>query len=321
VEARLYAEDPDRDFLPSTGRVEIFDLAAEDGVRIDSGVREGDEASPFYDPMLAKVIAHGASRRQALERLSHALAGSLVAGPKTNLGLLRGLVANEAFQSGQYDTGLIETRLDELLERPAGFKDAAVALGVLRLLERDREEIETRRMARSNERFSPWCASDGFQLGPPRSVAVAVTADGQACDIPVVWEAGEPAVIVPEDSGDWPELDARIVESASGVLVVADGWQIAVSRRGHAADEPDADDGDIAVRAPMHGRLVSLRVAEGDVVEKGSKLAVVEAMKMEHMLIAPRAGRIAGIAVAPGAQVAEGQRLLTLRAQSTSPPD
>ncbi len=317
VEARLYAEDPDRGFLPSTGRLEVLELAGGDGIRVDSGVREGDVVTPFYDPMIAKIIAHGASRDEALDRLAQALDESLVAGPRTNLGFLRRLTQDEGFRSGAFDTGLIDARIESLIARPEGAVEAATALGVLRLLER-REESAAAPALRAT---SPWDATDGFQLGPARRMGVRVRVDGVTRSVEVEWDEGEASVVVPEDGPRWAEIDACLIDVPSGVLVVADGRQTHVEPSADAGPDTEALAGDAPVRAPMHGRVVSVDVVDGEAVVKGRKLAVVEAMKMEHALIAPHGGTVGAISVAAGDQVAEGQVMMVVHGAVAADPE
>ena len=311
IEARLYAEDPDNGFLPSTGRLEALYLAEGEGVRIDNGVRRGDAISPYYDPMIAKVIAHGATRQAAIDRLAGVLRDSLVAGPRTNIGFLRRLLGLEEFRAGQFDTGLIDAQLDALTATPAGFRDAAVARGALRLVEREQEAAKAVWRRISNEPASPWNAEDGFQLGPARRRHLDVVVEGQRRSVEIEWRNGHALVLAPEGE-EWPEIDTHVVDIVRGVLVLADGRQLGITLRDFAESEADAALGAAVLRAPMHGRLISLHVAEGEAVEKGRKLAVVEAMKMEHTLVAVREGVIGEVSAAPGDQVAEGQKLMVL---------
>jgi 3-methylcrotonyl-CoA carboxylase alpha subunit len=289
VEARVYAEDPEHDFLPSTGKLWALRLPEEgDGVRVDSGVAEGGAVTPHYDPMIAKVIAHGATRDEALDRLSAALGATIVAGPKSNVRFLRLLADHPEFRAGKLDTGLIEREKAALgaLEQPVDMASAATA--GLRL---------ARRMA-GPETADPWSVADGFALSP-RAASLALLIDGRRIDAPVGPEAA----------------DALVVAADEALLVVRDNRQTRVSHFDPFDVDLDAMDeaGGAAVKSPMHGKLVALMVKPGDAVAKGQKVAVVEAMKMEHALAAPRDGVVAEVVGDVGAQVGEGARVVVLR--------
>ncbi|TCT12744.1 3-methylcrotonyl-CoA carboxylase alpha subunit [Tepidamorphus gemmatus] len=313
VEARLYAEDPQHGFLPSTGTLHALELAGGEGVRIDTGVREGDTVTPFYDPMIAKVIAHGATRDEALDRLSAALAASIVAGPKSNIGFLRRLADDRDFRAGRFDTGMIDRKLDQLIAAAPGARQAAIALGTIRLVEREVERIERDRLLRSDERYSPWSVCDGFQLGTVRAVSTPILVDGVPESVDLEWADGEPAVRMTDPAPDG-EFEVDLVDFEDGVCVLADGIQTTVCFRDPFALDLDTGDGDAVIRAPMHGKVISVHVAAGDRVEKGAKLAVIEAMKMEHTLVAGRDGTVTEVSTAAGEQVGEGQKLITIHA-------
>ena len=315
VEARLYAEDPDNGFLPSTGRLHVLDLAEGPGIRIDTGVREDDAVTPFYDPMIAKVIAHGTTRDDALDRLSASLGDSLIAGPRTNVGFLRKLADDPDFRSNRFDTGLIDRKLDALIAAPPSMRDAAVALGTLRLIERDSERIETERLRRSDDTTSPWSVADGFQLGGARRIAEPLVVDGTPETVDIEWADGAPAVRVSAPDSGEDELEADLVDTPDGVYVLVEGRQFLVAPRDPFSVDLHTPDGDAVIRAPMHGKVVSVHVEAGAEVARGDKLAVIEAMKMEHTLTAGRAGTISEIAAQAGDQVGEGQKLIVIHAE------
>ncbi len=292
VEARVYAEDPERDFLPSTGRLWALRLPSEgDGIRVDSGVAEGGDVTPHYDPMIAKVIAHGATRDEALDRLSAALGATIVAGPKSNVAFLKALANHEDFRAGKLDTGLIERNRAALgaVERPVDAE--AVAQAARRLVA----------SAPAGAAWDPWSIADGFALNP-RPQRIAVLADGVRMEAALGGERD----------------DAFIAETPEGLLVVRDNRQTRVSLFDPFDVDLDAmdDAGGATVKSPMHGRLVALMVKPGDAVARGQKLAVVEAMKMEHALASPRDGMVDQVLAEVGAQVAEGARLVLLREET-----
>ncbi len=315
VEARLYAEDPQHGFLPSTGTLHALELAGGEGVRIDTGVREGDTVTPFYDPMIAKVIAHGATRDEALDRLSEALAASIVAGPKSNIGFLRRLADDRDFRGGSFDTGMIDRKLDSLVAAAPGARQAAIALGAIRLVERQVERIERERLLRADDRHSPWSVGDGFQLGGVRSIGAPLLVDGAPDSVDLEWAGGAPAGRMPDPApADEDGFEADLVDIGEAVCVLADGLQTTVAFRDPFALDLDTPDGDAVIRAPMHGKVISVHVASGDLVAKGDKLAVIEAMKMEHTLVAGRGGTVTEVAAVAGEQVGEGQKLITIHA-------
>ncbi len=309
VEARLYAEEPENGFLPSTGKLYAWRAPEGEAIRVDCGVRAGDDISPFYDPMIAKIIAHGDDRAQALDRLEQALAATLVAGPKTNLAFLRALCRAEKFRGGDFDTGFIENNLAALGAVPQPLDKAAANIGAAHLTTARGQKWRERGLALSslgaNDAFAE---IDHFNLSGRHDVGYRVVAEGEPYEARLVFEAGR-ALPAPMDERPRP---VEIVVTDSGVIVVRDGRQTRVE----PFDPFDVDiehlDASGLVKAPMHGRLVALFVKNGDVVVKGDRLAVVEAMKMEHVLLAPSAGAVAGLALEAGAQVAEGAVLLNV---------
>ncbi len=294
VEARVYAEDPENDFLPSTGKLWALRLPEETGsIRVDSGVGEGGAVTPFYDPMIAKVIAHGATRDEALDRLTAALRQTIVAGPKSNVRFLRLLANHPDFRAGRLDTGLIEREKAALgaVEQPL---DAGAARAAAhRLLTRAKATLGGRPGWQPND---PWSTSDGFGLGVG---AIELTIDGHR------------EAVVPDDGSE----TQQVVDADEAVLVIRDNRQSRVSRFDPFDIDLDAmdDTGGAAVKSPMHGKLVALMVKPGDAVAKGQKLAVVEAMKMEHALASPRDGVVAEVLGEVGAQVGEGARVVVLQ--------
>jgi 3-methylcrotonyl-CoA carboxylase alpha subunit len=305
VEARLYAEDPARGFLPSTGT--LVALSFPDGVRVDTGVEQGSAITPYYDPMIAKLIAHAPTREAALDRLAAALDATIAAGPYTNLGLLAALCRAEEFRAGRFDTGTIERNMAEL--GGAEIDRAAAAFGAARLLTQDITRISARIDRVADAPPSPWDATDGFQLSGTRESAMPILVDGAPVAATVSHGADGPSVAV---DGVAAALDATAIEAADAIYVLRQGRQTVVRRADVGAGDFDHADGEGLIKAPMHGKVLALLVAEGDMVTKGQRLAIIEAMKMEHALTAPRAGRVAEIAVAAGTQVAEGAKVLTI---------
>jgi 3-methylcrotonyl-CoA carboxylase alpha subunit len=309
VEARLYAEDPERGFLPSTGRLYALQLPAGEGIRVDTGVESGAEVTPFYDPMIAKVIAHAPSRDLALDRLATALDRTMTAGPRTNARFLAALCRAPDFRAGRFDTGFIEQHLTELIERPAGTDFGALARGAQALLARSKAPERD-----PDEPPSPWDAADAFQFGGARLVTLPLSADGEPITATVNYGSGAAQVSV---EGTAPAADAVAIEAGEAVLVLRHGRQIRVTLRDLAASEAQ-DGGDGLVRAPMHGRVLGIFVEKGDKVVRGQRLAIIEAMKMEHTMTAPVDGEITEIAATPNAQVVEGATIVRIEPDPSS---
>ncbi len=337
VEARLYAEDPEKGFLPSTGTLHALEFGKAEGVRIDTGVEEGAEVSPYYDPMIAKIIAHGATRDEALDRLGQALAGTVVAGPRTNVRFLKALTEADGFREGDFDTGFIDRNVEALGAVPQPMDAKAAAVGALRLIQGELKRLD---QVRADLRGSPWepASGDGFLLSKSvwrRRWAVVVDGETQTAD--VTWSQSGPAVVfgagapvspaTPMLSGfgqlfdfiyvgdrvSYPD-EVKLVFADDRVFVIRDGRQTEV----RAFDPLDVDldhlDGGGSVKAPMHGKVVQVFVEAGQSVTKGDRIAVIEAMKMEHTLVAPSDGTVTMVAVLAGEQVAEGAPVASIEA-------
>jgi 3-methylcrotonyl-CoA carboxylase alpha subunit len=338
VEARLYAEDPEKGFLPSTGKLHALEFGTADGVRIDTGVEEGAEVSPFYDPMIAKVIAHGATRDEALDRLGEALGKTVVAGPRTNVTFLKALTEAEGFRDGDFDTGFIDRNVEALGAVPQPVDAKAAAAGTLALL---RFRMAPAAFADEGREGDPWAINraDGTLLtnrGWHRRERVLIDGEPEAAELE--WSLDGPAVTIggarlaagagpdrgmgasfdflwfgaPDRFGE----DIRVIESGDRVFVIRNGRQTEV----RAFDPLDVDldhlDGGGSVKAPMHGKVVQVFVEPGQQVEKGDRIAVIEAMKMEHTLVAPTAGTVTMVAVLAGEQVAEGAPVAAIEAEA-----
>ena len=323
IEARIYAENPDKGFLPSTGRLRHLRMPdavqfTNGDIRIDAGVREGDAISPHYDPMIAKLIVRGDDRAQALARMAQALAAVEVVGPSTNVAFLGRLIASAPFASADLDTGLIERHHDTLFPSPAEPTMAVLALAVARLA------------MPASVANDPWAMPSGWRLNGSLTRALRFTlpaATDTALNItltyrPEGWQlrrGDESAVmtgIAVEGDAVTLALDGRRVCGN----VVRDGELLHVFHAGaHGqlawsdpiahAGEHEAEGGRLT--APMPGKIVQLLVEAGAAVEKGAPLLIMEAMKMEHTISAPAHGRVAELLYAVGDQVAEGAQLLS----------
>ncbi len=321
-EARLYAENPARDFLPATGRLTVFDLPGE--ARIDSGVRAGDIITPYYDPMIAKVITHGRDRKEALARLEAALAACRVGGLTTNAGFLARLCRLPAFAAGDVDTGLIGRAGEGLLADPDASEEvfALAALSALGFLDAPADA-------------DPWGHVRGFRLwgNAAQTVfldhggaehALRVTAlgkdrfridhDGMATDIRV--QSADGRAVQAEFDGHL--LPATIHREGADIAVFFAGHGHAFAVTQEAGHQGEAAAGGDRLLAPMPGLVRIVSVAPGARVARGDALVTMEAMKMELVLAAPRDGVVAAVPVAAGEQVAEGALLLALEPEETA---
>ena len=309
VEARLYAEDPERGFLPSTGRLIALKFPQGEGLRVDTGVEEGSEVTPFYDPMIAKLIAHSSSRHEALDRLAGALDNTIVVGPRSNAGFLAALCRAAEFRKGDFDTGFIDRNLAALGAVPQGLDRAAAALGTQKLVERESARIAAVFEREPDAPASPWDSGDAFQLSGARHLALPILAEAESIVAQVAYGPGGALVAI---DGIAPASDAAAVDAGDAVYVLRHGRQTKVSLRDLSLDEAGDDAAGGLVRAPMHGKVLALLVEQGARVRRGQRLAIIEAMKMEHTLTAPIDGTVAEIAVAADAQVAEGAKVMVI---------
>jgi 3-methylcrotonyl-CoA carboxylase alpha subunit len=316
VEARLYAEDPARGFLPSTGRLLALQFPQSEGLRIDTGVEADSEVTPFYDPMIAKLIAHGKNRNEALDRLALALDKTIVVGPRSNAGFLAALCRAAEFRQGNFDTGFIDRHLAELGAVPQGLDRAAVAAGAQKLVERERARIDTAFEREPDAPASPWDAGDAFQLAGARRLALLLLAEGESVVADVRYGANGPVVAI---DGVAPATDALAIAVGEAVYVLRHGRQTKVALRDLSLDEAGDQGAGGLVRAPMHGKVLGVFVKPGEQVTRGQRLASIEAMKMEHTLHSPVDGTVTEIAVAQDAQVVEGAKVMVIEAAEIAP--
>jgi 3-methylcrotonyl-CoA carboxylase alpha subunit len=312
IEARLCTEDPARAFLPSTGPIAAFQTPAIEGLRVDAGVATGSVVPPFYDSLIAKLIAFGSDREGAVARLAEALKHTLVAGPKVNTHFLHALIVHPRFKSAALDTGLIGRELASLVAS-SPMPAAAIGLGVTHMLLNAHDQAEELRRMTSREGYSPWSAQDGFQLGPTRQQTVSVCVDGAPTRFEVEWRAGGPRVL----DGDQAERAAvlagtHVVGDGNPIYVLNGMRQVTLGWPSFDTAAPEGAGDASTIRAPIIGRVAKLFVREGDAVARGDRIAVVEAMKMEHVLHAERAGRVARLAVKEGQQVTLAAVIATL---------
>jgi 3-methylcrotonyl-CoA carboxylase alpha subunit len=321
IEVRLYAEDPARNFLPSVGTLQHLKLPQ--GIRIDSGVREGDTITPDYDPMIAKLIAHGPDRRTALARLAAALAQTAIVGVHTNLPLLRAIATHPGFTAAQFDTGFI-ARHPELLAGTATTPDLAIAAAALTLLH-DRAQAAIV----PTDPHSPWSAQDSWRPNLPgrqtirlrhHDLEITIAAWPEADAWRLEWNgttrtaratAHDGALLLRLDDAA-ARLSAIPQPGTARIVIVMDGANHTLEEIDPHAPPEAATAGAGRVMAPIPGRVASLRVKPGDTVARGQVLLVLEAMKMELPLTAAADGTIATLRCAEGEMVAEGVELVTM---------
>jgi acetyl/propionyl-CoA carboxylase alpha subunit len=286
VEARLYAESPASGFLPSTGVLQHFALPPT--VRADAGVEEGGEVTPFYDPMIAKLIAHAETREQALAELAQACDAVEVWPVKTNAGFLARCLEQPDFIAGDVDTGFIERHLAELTAAPEPSPAALAAAAQAAMVVDETQAPDP----------SPWRDLTGFRLNAAPSDSVRLFRLGQPVIAELSGRAADRSVLITDD-------DEIVVFEAGEAFVFA--------HHPPTADEA-AGAADGQIRSPMPGKVTGLSVKPGDKVVKGQGLLTLEAMKMEHALTAPFDGTVEAVSVTLGAQVSEGAVLAKLTA-------
>jgi 3-methylcrotonyl-CoA carboxylase alpha subunit len=328
IEVRLYAEDPARGFLPATGtlhRLRLPDSGRH--VRVDTGVREGDTVTPFYDPMLAKLIVWDRDRAAALQRLAGALAACEIAGCVTNLAFLARVAAHPAFARAELDTGFIERHRTELIPEFEPLADRTLALAVIAVL-LERQAGAAAAAKASADPYSPWHAVDGWRVNGSAHAELTFRRPGDAAAVTVRvdyrgsgWLLALPGgALAAEGQSDGDGgIDATLGSVRMAAAAVLRGHEVTVMAAGMTErlllDDPldvgTVEDGAAgAVTAPMPGKIIQVLVEAGSKVVKGKGLMILEAMKMEHTIVAPIDGTIAEVNVSVGEQVQEGAVLV-----------
>jgi 3-methylcrotonyl-CoA carboxylase alpha subunit len=306
IELRIAAEDPENGFLPSHGMIEAFELPVGTVARIDTGIGgPGDSVSPHYDSMIAKLIVHGSSRGEALDRVSEALNGLVIAGPKTNIPFLRATLESAAFQVGSVDTGFVTTLDEAAYTLAEHHEDAMVGMAVQEVLRHGNPVQGAEQITDGG-----FASANGFSMIASPPVPRTVEVDGVARTVelatPVHALQGASLARQPGRRGGaalWRGFQRR-----------SSAPQFAAEGQGDAAS-------DGILRAPMHGKVTALNVLPGAKVEAGQTLAVVEAMKMENPLKAPRDGVVAEVPVMLGSMVEAGQAVVILQTPSDTADD
>ncbi len=293
-EARIYAEDPDHDFLPATGRLTVLQPPLESAhVRVDTGVVEGDEVSIYYDPMIAKLIVWDTDRDRALQRLAQALSEYRISGLTTNIGFLYNLAISQAFQNGDVDTGYIEEHEAEIFRQRDRDIDYAAPLAASAIFKL-REQQAQIQAAHSTEPNSPWHLYNNWGL-PPSALTIQI-------------QQAEVSVATSANQSDLENTSIAITESGFDLFTPEGFFHYSEVGPDLGLDTDNTDGG--SLRAPMNGTVVSLLVETGTLVSKGDTLLVMEAMKMEHTIDAPADGMVTEFYFQPGDLVDGGADLL-----------
>ncbi|MEO6918292.1 MAG: acetyl/propionyl/methylcrotonyl-CoA carboxylase subunit alpha [Collimonas sp.] len=336
LEARIYAENPDKGFLPSIGTLRhlrtpaasAFEVSQSSAsiVRIDSGVREGDAISPFYDPMIAKLIVWGQDRQQALAAMAKALAEYQIVGLASNVKFLQRLIGSKAFSEADLDTGLIERHHDALFPAAAPVAIEVLALAAASLLLSERNAVH-------NAGSDPWTSTDGWRLNSNLQRRLAFVDGDKPEALDVMYETGRWLLHHEQLQGQnfrqmkvlhqtGSAIEISLGERTVAGTVVREGEQFHVFYAGsqytlgyvdpllHAGDA-EAEGGRLT--APMPGKIVALLVTQGEQVKKGAPLLIMEAMKMEHTIAAPANGLVEELLYAVGDQVSESAQLLVFK--------
>ncbi|AZP11998.1 acetyl/propionyl/methylcrotonyl-CoA carboxylase subunit alpha [Undibacterium parvum] len=329
IEARVYAENPEKGFLPSIGTLrhartpvavnfELGGSADPAAFRIDSGVREGDSISPFYDPMIAKMIVWGKDRTEALARMAQALSQYQIVGLSSNIAFLKRLIESTAFSGADLDTGLIERNQAELFPEQVPASLAVLSLASVALLLSEKKSGD-----------DPWQSSQGWRMNSNLQRALQFDEETQTHQVQVTYlerswqvQAGTASALVTLAKVDGSDITLKIGEQTVQGTVVRDGEHFHVFSQGahtnlHYKDalahagEAEAEGGRLT--APMPGKIVAVMVQAGQEVKKGDALVIMEAMKMEHTIAAPHDGVVDEVLYSVGDQVTEGAPLLSFK--------
>jgi 3-methylcrotonyl-CoA carboxylase alpha subunit len=322
IEARVYAENPDKNFMPSVGRIKTWRTPRQaDGLRIDAGYREGDTVSPNYDAMLAKVIAWAPTRDVAIDRLNRGLEETDVRGIVTNVPFLSALVTHPQVRANAIDTGFIERELAELTARPSQLSVLEQAACIAAILQDEQPSID--------RQTSPW-RTDGWMMAGTRQRSFQLRSGGSEHNVVLRYAPGSSTLLVDDSEIAFAsttttpgELHVTLDGVQSRVVAVVDSHEIYVRTRNgrfevHWVDpfgmEDEEQAGADRVVAPLPGTVVALLVEEGAAVEKGAAIVTLEVMKMEQTLRAPYAGTVTRLKCKVGDIVQEGVELAEIEA-------
>ncbi|WP_339516870.1 acetyl/propionyl/methylcrotonyl-CoA carboxylase subunit alpha [Pseudomonas sp. RL_15y_Pfl2_60] len=310
IEVRLYAEDPANDFLPSTGKLDIYrESSAGEGRRIDSGVAEGDEVSPFYDPMLGKLIAWGANREEARLRLLAMLNDTQVAGVRTNLAFLKRVLSHPAFAAAELDTGFIPRYQDVLLPAPSALPDEFWQVAAEGFV-----QSQTPRLS-AEDPHSPWAQLTGWRAGLPGEVDIHLVSGDEQQQVQLRTSAPSQLKLCGEQmqvERNGVRTSHLLVRRGDSLFIEWDGELHKVDKLDPIAAAQHSHDHQGGLTAPMNGSIVRILAEPGARVEAGAALVVLEAMKMEHSIRAPHAGTVNALFCTESEMVSEGTVLVEI---------
>ncbi len=327
LEARIYAEAPNRDFMPATGRIRyLAEPAGDDSVRIDTGVRVGDDIGINYDPMIAKLIVHGGDRLSALSKMRQALLNYQILGVQTNIGFLSSLLSIDAFAEEKFDTGFIDAHYGKLFDKEGKTSAVAVcaaAMSVLPAISNERNEFFS-----CLDPWSPWHERAGWRLNQLPRHRVKLSSYDAHYSVEIMPVDGLWRIYFDENEfsvkccwRDDTHLEFEVESSLSIIPVLINGDNISLWHENQEwrfmrfnpmqALDNETETGSQCL-APMPGAILSIPVSAGDIVEAGDTVLVMEAMKMEHAMVSPARATVADILFSEGDQVEEGDRLITL---------
>lgn len=316
MEARLYAEDPAQGFMPSSGKIAVAEFPNSPNVRVDTGVEQGHDVASFYDPMIAKVIAHGETRDEARRKLATALRTVHLLGIAHNRDFLISLLEDAVFENGDADTNFIESNVERLSSRKPPGGSAAIALVGAALIDRPFDDLLTGWHSRGEAGFPLHLVSSRqetikAQIGV-NGTSVTAEMDNTQATIEIISKS-ESTIRYRHQEEIGEVRFSRIGDQVE--IESVDGWERYIDLT--LAPVRSADASDDTVKAPTAGLVTGILVTPGDNVERGTILATVEAMKMEHQLKSPRSGKIAKVLVRKGDQVAIRAKLILLETETT----
>lgn len=327
-EARIYAEAPDNDFLPSTGTLHhLVTPVADEQVRIETGVQQGDEINRFYDPMIAKLVVHAKDRKSALQKMRSALSDYQVLGVQTNIGFLKQILSIEAFEQEQFDTGFIEKHHDQLFADQDDVPDRVVILNALYMLLRLQSASDENKKTTADKN-SPWNLTNGWRMNQAECFLLEFTSQQREFEVKVSREFDDWLFTYQgkqfQVSGnihknrrllaeiDGQRFNVPFFEINRNILlwINSSSWSFNRIDKIEAFSSSDVATDELV--SPMPGNVIELKVAVGDKVKCGDTLIVIEAMKMEHSIIAPVDATVKEIYFQTGDQVEDGDRLIGL---------
>jgi 3-methylcrotonyl-CoA carboxylase alpha subunit len=330
IEVRIYAEDPERDFLPATGALKHLRFPRESKhVRVDSGVREGDVISVHYDPMIAKLIVWDHDRDAAIRRMLQALSETEIVGVTTNVDFLFSVIAHPGFRKGKVDTGFIDRHRSELTTSLNTDPDRGLGLASLFLLVQ-RKRLTTSQAMASEDPWSPWQRGDGWRMNDDSYTVLEFEIGGERVAVKAHYRGEHYLLDLPGGSVrgearlnrdgmlvaslDGLRVRARVVQHDKELVVLLDGERQALLMHDPLEAGLEDEAGPGSLRSPMPGKVLEVLVSGGDKVQRGTPMIILEAMKMEHTIVAPADGTVTRINYAAGDLIDEGVDLVEFEA-------